>query len=391
MTRVFVSAYCLCLCLPLFAQDQRTQYPALLANTYLNINLGYIDHSYSNLQLKSGYEAESIDNFPFGMRITLGHEFNKHLSGQISYSKTFHQSVYENLNVDHSDRTVWAHFGEFTLRLQEPLTQSLWIYGEGGIGFITQRGFEINQVEIVNSASYGTLLIGGGLRYNLNDNWDLFAGTTYSPENNHHQQPDALSFLGGFSYTLRPLSREVVEKNSSSDSIFPENLFLFGYTTNTFGYEANNFFSKGIFFGGRAQVAQGFWIRYQRNVFHTAKYFSLDAGVSFGHWESERNRNEFFTFSAFPVFRFTFLHSKLFDSYFHYSIAGPSFISRTNIDNQDTGKHFTFQDFMGIGFFAGKSRKLNLEINLNHYSNGNIFPNNDAVKIPFTFCVGYTF
>ena len=61
------------------------------------------------------------------------------------------------------------------------------------------------------------------------------------------------------------------------------------------------------------------------------------------------------------------------------------------VDGENTGRHFTFQDFMGLGVFAGKDRKLNAEVNINHYSNGNIFPDNAGVKIPLTFMVGYTF
>jgi hypothetical protein len=55
------------------------------------------------------------------------------------------------------------------------------------------------------------------------------------------------------------------------------------------------------------------------------------------------------------------------------------------------GGHFTFQDFMGVGVFFGSKRNFVAEVNLNHYSNGNIFPHNDAVKVPLGFSVGYCF
>ncbi|HWJ25865.1 MAG TPA: acyloxyacyl hydrolase, partial [Flavisolibacter sp.] len=77
--------------------------------------------------------------------------------------------------------------------------------------------------------------------------------------------------------------------------------------------------------------------------------------------------------------------------YFNYSVAGPSYISKVVIDSSETGKHFTFQDFMGMGIFAGKNRHLNAEIKIQHYSNGNIFPRNAGVKVPLTFNLGYAF
>ena len=91
------------------------------------------------------------------------------------------------------------------------------------------------------------------------------------------------------------------------------------------------------------------------------------------------------------MLRFTVLRIKPMDLYFNYSAAGPSYISRLRIDDKESGKHFTFQDFMGMGVYAGKKRNLNLELSINHYSNGNIFPDNAGVKIPLTFNLGYSF
>jgi hypothetical protein len=85
------------------------------------------------------------------------------------------------------------------------------------------------------------------------------------------------------------------------------------------------------------------------------------------------------------------LRTRPADLYFNYSAAGPTYLSALTIDDKKTGRHFTFQDFMGMGIFAGKNRNLNVEININHYSNGNIFPDNPGVKIPLTFNLGYAF
>jgi hypothetical protein len=91
-----------------------------------------------------------------------------------------------------------------------------------------------------------------------------------------------------------------------------------------------------------------------------------------------------------PVMRFNAVRTKPADFYIFYSLAGPTYISKVVIDDQNTGKHFTFMDYMGIGVFAGKNRKINAEININHYSNGNIYSQNPGLKIPLTFNVGYS-
>ena len=131
-------------------------------------------------------------------------------------------------------------------------------------------------------------------------------------------------------------------------------------------------------------------MQYERNLFHSRKLFSFDAGVSYGRWISE-GRQPIQTFSVYPLMRFTFLRRRLGDAYLSYSLAGPTYISPTVIDGLDTGSHFTFQDFMAVGTFLGQNRHMSVEIGLNHYSNGNLFPDNAGVKIPLTLKLGYAF
>jgi hypothetical protein len=72
-------------------------------------------------------------------------------------------------------------------------------------------------------------------------------------------------------------------------------------------------------------------------------------------------------------------------------VAAPTFISKKIIDGYDTGEKFTFMDNMGAGIFFGENRRYNAELKIGHYSNGNVFPHNDAVKIPLSLNVGYVF
>jgi hypothetical protein len=46
---------------------------------------------------------------------------------------------------------------------------------------------------------------------------------------------------------------------------------------------------------------------------------------------------------------------------------------------------------MGIGGYIGHQKLLNTEISIGHFSNGNLFPDNAAVKIPLSFSIGYSF
>lgn len=378
-----------------FSQDtSRTKYPGFLKNSYFNFNFGYINFPFSSKQLEPGYNVESITNHHFGMRlIFFGHQFNKNLSAQVSYMKPLQYSIYHNVNGDHEKHSVWMHSGTLSLKGQVPVAKKLSVYGEAGLAIFSRRGFQINNSFAVKNYSYSTVLLGTGLEYHLTPKWGLLANFNYAPGNSANRQPHEVFYSGGVKYNLTPIPDEIVKRNAAAGYNFPKHILQVGYSTNAFGYWANNYFSKkvAIFWGGGIEVKNGLAVRYQKNIFHTKKVFSFDAGVSAGYWKSKENGDAFYTLSIFPTLRFTVIRSKPADFYLFYSVAGPSYISKTIIDDKDSGKHFTFQDMMGFGSFIGAQKKLNVDISINHYSNGNIFVYNRGVKIPLTFTLGYTF
>ncbi|HEY6913770.1 MAG TPA: acyloxyacyl hydrolase, partial [Paludibacter sp.] len=372
----------------------RTKYPAFLKNSYFNFNFGYINFPFSSEQLEPGYHVESITNHHFGMRlIFFGHQFNKNLSAQVSYMKPLQYVIYNNINGDNDKHSVWMHSGTLSLKGQVPVAKRLSAYGEAGLAIFSRRGFQINNSFAVKNYSYSTVLLGAGLEYHLTPKWGLLANFNYAPGNSANRQPHEVFYSGGVKYNLTPIPDEIVKRNAESGYHFPKHILQVGYSTNALSYWPNNFFSKkfAIFWGGGIEVKNGLAVRYQKNIFHTRKVFSFDAGVSAGYWKSKESDEAFYTLSLFPTLRFTVIRSKSADFYLFYSVAGPSYISKTVIDDKESGKHFTFQDMMGFGSFIGAQKKLNLDVSINHYSNGNIFVYNRGVKIPLTFTLGYDF
>ena len=299
--------------------------------------------------------------------------------------------AYKNINGDQMSHTVWMNIAGLTLVSQLPLNKKFSLFGEAGPAIITRKGFEINGIPVIKNATYIGLLSGAALQYHVNKKWDLQIGATWSPAHKGNKQPHTAFYSTGFNYHLEELSKEKVESISQSGYYFAKHFIQAGYTTNAAGYGVNNFFSKKIpiFWGGAAKVKQGFSLNYQRNIFHTRKIFSLDWGAGMGYWKTKQNQDEFFTLSLYPVLRFTAFRSRKADLFFEYSVAGPTFISNKIIDNEETGPHFTFQDFMGIGIMAGAKKNWNAGIRIVHFSNGNIFPQNAGVKVPLTFSMGY--
>ena len=68
------------------SDDTRTQFPRLLQNSYISINVGAIDQPFSQAQLEPEFHAASIDVPRVDVRVMLiGHEFNRFVSAQASY------------------------------------------------------------------------------------------------------------------------------------------------------------------------------------------------------------------------------------------------------------------------------------------------------------------
>ena len=376
-------------------EDTRTQYPVALANSYFSVNVGVVDYLFSSQQLQPGFSTGSIETPRLTVQVVLfGHQFTKYVSVQGSYIRPVKYVTYHNVNgasgTDHHH--VRVNFGGVTIKSQAPVGRRISIYGEGGLGITSRTGFAINGAAAVTDAHYSSLLLGGGLEYHVNPKWDLVAGVTYLPGKSSLDQRRSVLSSGGFRYTMRPIPAEQVEANRNTGFIFPAQIIQVEYSTGT-GYAVNDFVSKTvpIFWGGNVKVDAGFAPHYERNVFHTRKLFALDAGTSAGFYRTRNGKERFYTLSVYPLLRFTFLRTRPADLYFAYSLAGPTYISKVVLEGLDTGSHFTFQDFMGIGVFAGKNRSLNVGVKINHYSNGNIFTQNAGVMIPLTFSLGYAF
>ena len=374
--------------------DNRTQYPAPLINSYFSIDVGAISYPFSERQLDPTFRAASIRTPHPAARIALfGHEFNRYLSAQLTYMRPARYVTYTNINGDGRPHHVWTHFGGLTAKLSLPIARRTSIYGEAGLGITTRDGFNDSPgVPVVRSAQYASWLAGAGLDRRVSRSVDLTAGVTFSPGRPRDAEPHAVLISGGFRATMRRVPEDKVEANRRSGYAFPANLVQIEYSTG-FGYAINTFLSDRVpvFWGGLVKVDRGVAAHYDRNVFHTRKRFALDVGGSASWWRSRNDREAFATLSVYPLFRFMLVRTARADVYACYSLAGPTLISRQILDGLDTGRHFTFQDFIGAGAYIGRHRNIVVGVKINHYSNGNIFTTNAGVKVPVTFTAGYAF
>jgi hypothetical protein len=377
------------------SDDGRAQYPAILADSYVTLNIGYIDYPFSSRQLEPGHSVQSVQVPHLAVQAVLfGHHFGKYLSAQGAYMRPIEYVRYSNVDGPGNSQTAWMHFGTATLLGRVPLHPRLSVYGEGGLAITSRRGFQVAGAPVMPNAHFTSVLLGAGVEYQASRTADIVFGLAYVPAKASLNQPQTTFGSAGVRFNMRKLPVDKVRETVEAGFPFPANLLQVGYSTNAFGYGANNLVSNKmrIFWGGHVEVGRSLAsVNYQRNLFHTKKVFSIDLGGSVSHWESNGRQERFTTLSVYPVLRFTVVRTKPADFYAFYSVAGPTYISREIIDELDTGGRFTFQDFMGVGVFIGANRRFNAELNLNHYSNGNILQENAGVKIPLTFKLGLTF
>ena len=374
--------------------DTRTQYPAFLSNSYVSFNVGYIGYLFTDRQLEPGFQAESIDKPSLAVRVDFfGHRFTKNLSAQVTYLRPARFVGYNNVNGNKTTSQVSNAYAGLTLVLDFPLNDRASMYVEGGAGVTSRSGFTVNGKTALQGAHYPAGLLGGGFAFHATPNIDLMLGATYSPGRQSFQQPSTRLYTTGLRYTMHPLPAAQVEESRNAGFTFPANVIRVGMTTNALGYGVNDLFSKKIpiFWGGNVETGYGFTLDYQRNVFHTKRVFAFDIGASASYWNTDLKQDIFRTLSVYPLFRFFVARTEAADVYFSYSLAGPTLISQPLLDGRETGEQFTFQDFMGVGAYFGKAPRLNAEIGIKHFSNGNLFTQNASIKVPLTLTIGLTF
>ncbi len=128
------------------------------------------------------------------------------------------------------------------------------------------------------------------------------------------------------------------------------------------------------------------WIRSSRTT--------LSLGVGYSQLKSDSDTNAHLKiFSIFPQLTLTPASENLGNYYFFVRALGPSYISENTFGEQKQGNHFTFQAQVGVGFKKDIStnESILLQISWKHFSNANLFSENDRIDVPFVVSIGYKF
>ena len=391
VTKNFIVIVVLLSCSTACVADDRTQLPSFLQNSYFGVTGGLAHFAYTDASLEPNFHSTGISRDVFAVRLYFGHYFNPYLAAQIGFMGAIKRPQYHGVTAPHSANPVRTTFLNFTLKPTLPINDWFALYGEGGVTTVSREGFTTStKTTALPDAFLVSPLTGLGAIVRLNQNWHIDMGTTYIWAHDSYHQPSALYALAGLYYLFTP-AHHASQAVTPSRYYFPAHMVEFGFCDqNVFYWNPSHFLPSPLFYGGSIKVARGAYLMYEQNFYHTERWFSFDWGVSVGRWISHKNHEEFYTFSIFPALRLWLVHSASADLYFAYSVAGPAVLTRRVIDERDAGSYFTFQDYLGIGMFLGKSKCLNLSLKLLHYSNGNVLPKNPGISAPVSFNIGYT-
>ena len=147
----------------------------------------------------------------------------------------------------------------------------------------------------------------------------------------------------------------------------------------------------------------------------------LTGGIDYEFWQHDRSARQAFTIgvsytylhsdegpnkklhavSIYPQLTLTPVKKNFFDQwlpenstpYFFVRALGPTYISEPTIGEREQHNHFTFQAGFGVGvkFKSSSGSERDLRIAWKHFSNANLYSDNDGIDVPLVLSFGMKF
>lgn len=128
----------------------------------------------------------------------------------------------------------------------------------------------------------------------------------------------------------------------------------------------------------------------------------LEVGVAYTRLSTNAGMDEsLYAVSVFPQLTFyPAMTSRIAVSappwaqpYFFVRALGPSYISAGRLGDREQADHFSFIAQVGAGVLldANDAMKVDLSVSWKHFSNANLFRENDGIDVPFVFSAGVRF
>ncbi len=137
-----------------------------------------------------------------------------------------------------------------------------------------------------------------------------------------------------------------------------------------------------------------FAVDYEFFEYERSQRSRLSIGASYTRLTTDAAINRTITaVSIYPQLTLTPVRESLRNTFFFVRALGPSYMSSNVFGSREQDNHFSFQAQVGVGFKKDLSNgnSLLFKTSWKHFSNANLFHDNDGYDIPFVFTMGYSF
>ena len=356
---------------------------------YIGLEIAYANFNYNNSYLNPFYRATRFDyNSGVAFQLLLGHYFVPYFALQLGLMRPLIWTRMIGINgVFRYKTSIWTNMLHFDARGRLPLGAGFSLLGDVGVAVVSRHGAYDPGRPIITDRQTITPLVGGGVDYAITDRWYIGWRANYTFQQSGKQPA---IFYTGVNVDYHFGGGPSQDENASTKYNFPkQELEVGGFTSSVFNFPIAE--HVPFFWSGKVKTSSALMLTYRRMFYHSEKYFSFDWGASAQRVVGSMNRQVIYGLTIYPDVRFWFLRCNWVDMYLTVSVAAPTYISRRFLGGRNLGAHFTFYDYAGLGAFLGTSKRVDIGLQVGHYSNGNIFPQNPGIEIPLTVHLGVAF
>lgn len=120
----------------------------------------------------------------------------------------------------------------------------------------------------------------------------------------------------------------------------------------------------------------------------------LSLGMGYTRLETDTmQQGSLYAYSIYPQLTLWPMNPALRNSYFFVRALGPTYLSENRLGTRKQSDHFTFQAQVGVGYRIPlpSSRAILIQMSWKHFSNANLFSDNDGFDFPFVLAFGLAY
>jgi hypothetical protein len=133
---------------------------------------------------------------------------------------------------------------------------------------------------------------------------------------------------------------------------------------------------------------------YNFYIFRRSARQGMSLGIGYTHlWTDAATDRSIKAFSFYPQLTLWPVRESLRNTYFFVRALGPTYLSDNRLGRRQQAENFAFQAQVGVGYRKqlNADKTVMLQVSFKHFSNANLFSDNDGIDIPFVLTFGLSY